>query len=46
VPDLGGTVLFAPRPDVRSGSLAIVADPTGAALALQRWPFERKEKES
>jgi uncharacterized protein len=36
---LGGTVLLAPRADLRKGSLAIVADPTGAALALQRWPI-------
>ena len=36
---LGGRVLLAPRPQIRGGSLAIVADPTGAALALQKWPI-------
>jgi predicted enzyme related to lactoylglutathione lyase len=36
---LGGKVLLAPRPDVRKGTLAIVADPSGAALALQKWPL-------
>jgi predicted enzyme related to lactoylglutathione lyase len=36
---LGGKVLLAPRPDVRKGTLAIVADPSGAALALQKWPI-------
>jgi predicted enzyme related to lactoylglutathione lyase len=36
---LGGKVLIEPRPDVRKGTLAIVADPTGAALALQKWPL-------
>jgi len=36
---LGGTVLFAPRPDVRKGTLAVVADPSGAPLALQKWPI-------
>jgi predicted enzyme related to lactoylglutathione lyase len=38
--ELGGTVVLAPRADVRNGSLAIVVDPGGAALALQRFPFE------
>jgi hypothetical protein len=36
---LGGTVLFEPRADVRKGTLAIVADPSGAPLALQKWPI-------
>jgi uncharacterized protein len=38
--ELGGTVFLAPRPDVRNGSLAIVLDPGGAPLALQRFPFD------
>jgi predicted enzyme related to lactoylglutathione lyase len=37
---LGGRVLLEARPNVRNGSLAIVADPTGAAIALQKWPPE------
>jgi predicted enzyme related to lactoylglutathione lyase len=37
---LGGKVVIEPRPDVRKGTLAIVTDPTGAALALQKWPLE------
>jgi hypothetical protein len=41
---LGGRVALAPRPDVRNGSLAIIVDPTGAALALQQWPFEKAGK--
>jgi predicted enzyme related to lactoylglutathione lyase len=36
---LGGTVVLAPEPGIRSGTLAIVADPTGGALALQKWPL-------
>jgi len=36
---LGGRVLLAPRSDVRNGSLALIADPTGAVLALQKWPL-------
>jgi uncharacterized protein len=34
---LGGRVLFAPRPEVRDGKAAIVADPTGAAVAVHVW---------
>ena len=36
---LGGKVVIAPRPDIRKGTLAIITDPTGAALALQKWPL-------
>jgi uncharacterized protein len=36
---LGGKVVIAPRADIRNGTLAIVTDPTGAALALQKWPL-------
>ena len=32
---LGGRVILAPRADVWNGTVAIIADPTGAALALQ-----------
>jgi len=36
---LGGRVLIAPRAEVRGGTLAVIADPTGGALALQKWPL-------
>jgi uncharacterized protein len=36
---LGGRVVIEPRADVRKGTLAVVIDPTGAALALQKWPL-------
>jgi hypothetical protein len=36
---LGGRVLIAPRSDLRNGTLALIADPTGAVLALQKWPL-------
>lgn len=36
---LGGTVILAPDPGIRGGTLAIVADPTGGALALQKYPL-------
>jgi predicted enzyme related to lactoylglutathione lyase len=37
VPELGGRVVFAPRPDVRNGTLALILDPSGAPVALQKW---------
>ena len=36
---LGGKILMAPRPDLRNGTLTVIADPTGAAIALQKWPL-------
>jgi len=36
--ELGGRVLLPPRSDLRDGSMALIADPTGAMLALQTWP--------
>lgn len=41
---LGGRVVLEPKANVRNGSLAIVIDPTGAAIALQQWPFEKAGK--
>jgi predicted enzyme related to lactoylglutathione lyase len=41
---LGGRVVLAPHADIRNSSLAIVVDPTGAALALQKFPFEKNGK--
>jgi len=40
VEELGGKVLVEPRADRRAGSAAIVADPTGAAFVVQKWPIE------
>ncbi|MGB8330141.1 MAG: VOC family protein [Polyangiales bacterium] len=40
VPALGGRVIVAPHPDVRAGTLALVVDPTGAPIALQKWSPE------
>ncbi len=37
VPELGGRVVLAPRPDVRDGTLALVLDPSGAPIVLQKW---------
>jgi uncharacterized protein len=44
VTELGGTVVVAPRADIRNGSLAIVLDPAGAPLALQKFPFDTKAR--
>jgi predicted enzyme related to lactoylglutathione lyase len=35
---LGGRVVLASSDDLRQGSLAVILDPDGAPLALQRWP--------
>lgn len=40
VEQLGGTVIVRPEPRIRNNSLAIVLDPTGAPLALQKYPFD------
>lgn len=34
---LGGRVILAPRPEIRGGAAAIVADPTGAAVGVHVW---------
>jgi hypothetical protein len=36
---LGGRVLLQPSADRRKGTLAIVADPTGGVVALQKFPI-------
>ena len=39
VESLGGRVLVPPQPGIRDGKVAIIADPTGGAVALQKWPL-------
>jgi uncharacterized protein len=34
---LGGRLIMPPRSDVRNGNVAIIADPSGAAFAVQEW---------
>jgi predicted enzyme related to lactoylglutathione lyase len=36
--ELGGNVFLEPDDDVRNGDVAIIVDPSGAALTVQRWP--------
>jgi hypothetical protein len=37
---LGGTVLLAPRDEIREGTVALILDPSGAVLAVQQWPVK------
>ena len=37
---LGGKALIEPRPEVFDGKIAVVADPTGAAIGLLEWSAE------
>jgi predicted enzyme related to lactoylglutathione lyase len=39
VRELGGTVLLPPSPDLRDGTMAVVTDPVGAVLVLQKVPM-------
>jgi len=39
VPKIGGKVIIAPDPGIRKGTVAVIADPTGAVLAVQKWPM-------
>jgi predicted enzyme related to lactoylglutathione lyase len=39
VPKIGGKVILEPDPGIRKGSVAVIADPTGAVLAVQKWPM-------
>ena len=34
---LGGRVVVEPRPDLLDGKVAVVADPTGAAIGILEW---------
>jgi predicted enzyme related to lactoylglutathione lyase len=36
--ELGGTILVPVSPELRDSSMAVVADPSGAILVLQKWP--------
>jgi uncharacterized protein len=35
--ELGGKILLPASPELRDGSMAVVADPSGAVLVLQKW---------
>ena len=40
VEGLGGRVIIPPTAELRSGSVALIADPGGAPLVVQRWPID------
>jgi len=41
---LGGAVLLEPRPELVSGRVAVIADPTGAAIGLLEWSEDLPQK--
>ena len=42
---LGGKVLVAPRPDLADGKVAVIADPTGAAIGILEWQYAAAPRE-
>ena len=36
---LGGRIVVRASPEIRKGSVAVIVDASGAAVALQKWPF-------
>jgi predicted enzyme related to lactoylglutathione lyase len=44
VDGLGGRVLVAPSDTLRAGSVALIADPSGAAVVIQKWPVDDSER--
>ena len=44
--ELGGTVLFAPSPEVLDGRLAVIRDPSGAYLGLITWEYDPANTEA
>jgi predicted enzyme related to lactoylglutathione lyase len=45
VEGLGGRVLVAPSDTLRAGSVALIADPSGAAVIIQKWPVDDAERD-
>jgi predicted enzyme related to lactoylglutathione lyase len=35
---LGGKALIEPKPELLNGKVAVIADPTGAAIGIMEWP--------
>jgi uncharacterized protein len=42
---LSGRVLVAPRQDLADGKVAVIADPTGAAIGILEWQYEAAPRE-
>jgi predicted enzyme related to lactoylglutathione lyase len=45
VEDLGGSLLLAPQDRAIGGRVALIADPSGAGVAIQTWPDNKAEGE-
>jgi predicted enzyme related to lactoylglutathione lyase len=45
VKDLGGRILISPKPELLGGRLAVIADPTGAAIGILEWSQDGKNGE-
>jgi hypothetical protein len=43
VEDLGGSLLLAPQDRAIGGRVALIADPSGAGVAIQTWPDKNAE---
>jgi predicted enzyme related to lactoylglutathione lyase len=43
VESLGGSIFLEPDDDIRNGDVAIIVDPSGAAITIQRWPPRSEE---
>jgi predicted enzyme related to lactoylglutathione lyase len=41
--ELGGQALLEPKAELLEGKLAVIADPTGAALGIMEWPEQGKK---
>jgi len=42
--ELGGAVFLGPHEELRRGTVAIIIDPSGAALTIQQWPIPGEER--
>jgi len=45
VAELGGSIIVAAQPRAIGGEVAFIAGPSGAGIALQTWPLDRKYQE-
>ena len=46
VVELGGSIIVAAQPRPLGGEVAFIAGPSGAGIALQTWPLDKKDQEN
>ncbi len=46
VAELGGSIIVAAQPRPLGGEVAFIAGPSGAGIALQTWPLDKKDQEN